>query len=197
MSQLDDRKLGTLVIISGPSGSGKTTIVGKLINDQPEVFGRVITATTRKQREGEVNGVDYHFYQRNIFEEMIESGGFLEHAEVFGNLYGTPMKSVMDAVATHQFTLLPIDVQGHALVRKWHSQTRPSFEIKSIMISVKFEELRNRLTSRGGMGDEEIGARLAEASREMSRLTEFDRTIFNNDGLLDMTITDIVRFLGA
>ena len=108
-------KRGRLIVISGPSGVGKTSICEALLK-KPE-FKRVITCTTRPPREGEQDGIDYFFSARNDFEEGIKDGRFLEYAEVYGNLYGTPRSQVEDGIAKGNDLLLNIDVQGARLVR--------------------------------------------------------------------------------
>ena len=107
---------GRLLVLSGPSGVGKT-VVGERILKDPR-FGRAITATTRAPREGERDGVDYHFLTVEEFRRRLAAGWFLEHAEVYGRLYGTPVASVEDLRAAGLHCLLVIDVQGAATLRR-------------------------------------------------------------------------------
>lgn len=183
-----------LVIISGPSGSGKTTIVNALIGESPGLFGKVVTATTRDMRDGEVYGVDYTFYRRDMFGQMIREGKFLEHAEVHGNLYGTPLSAVNQALMTHSFSLLPIDVQGHAAIRKSNHPSLPKDCIVSFMISVNIDMLRDRLEARGTKTGE-IDRRLSVAQAELDRSGEFDYVVWNYQSQLAETIATIREFL--
>ena len=107
---------GILVVLSGPSGVGKTAVSDRLVKQDGIV--RAITATTRAPREGERDAVDYHFLDRDRFEKQVQEGGFLEHAEVHGNLYGSPRDGIERQLATSMAVLLLIDVQGADLLRQ-------------------------------------------------------------------------------
>ncbi|HSN67160.1 MAG TPA: guanylate kinase, partial [Fusibacter sp.] len=108
---------GLLIIVSGPSGAGKGTICKELINRDDSIVVSV-SATTRKPRNGEVDGVSYHFLDRDGFESLIKEDGFLEHACVYDNYYGTPKKFVIEQITTGKNVLLEIDIQGALQVKK-------------------------------------------------------------------------------
>ena len=108
---------GTLYVISAPSGAGKTSLVAEMLRND-EKLGVSVSHTTRSMREGEQNGVNYHFVSRTVFEAMIGEGDFLEHADVFGNYYGTSQAWVRETLATGQDVILEIDWQGAAQVRR-------------------------------------------------------------------------------
>ncbi|HIO65390.1 MAG TPA: guanylate kinase, partial [Planctomycetes bacterium] len=101
---------GILVVLSGPSGVGKTAVSERLVREDGIV--RAVTSTTRPPREGEIDGVDYHFLDRADFERQVKEGGFLEHAEVHGNLYGSPRDGIERQLISARAVLLLIDVQG-------------------------------------------------------------------------------------
>ena len=108
---------GLLIIVSGPSGAGKGTICKELINRDKSIEVSV-SATTRKPREGEVDGISYHFMAREAFKSLIEQNGFLEHACVYDNYYGTPKDFVLEKISQGRNVLLEIDIQGALQVRK-------------------------------------------------------------------------------
>jgi guanylate kinase len=130
-----------MAVISGPSGSGKSTICKRLLEDPRVVFS--ISATTRKRREGEVDGRDYHFLAREEFKRRVENGDFIEHAEVYGNMYGTLRAPMESALVEGKVYLLEIDVQGANQLR--------ALGVPGTYIFIAppdFEELRRRLAAR-------------------------------------------------
>lgn len=166
---------GTLYIISAPSGAGKTSLVKALIDAQPQI--RVsVSHTTRAMRPGEVNGVNYHFVERNEFVKMIEHGDFLERAEVFGNLYGTSQSHLQQTLDEGHDLILEIDWQGAEQVRKLMPQARSIF-----ILPPSQQALRQRLTNRGQDSDEIIESRMREAVSEMSHYVDYDYLIINDD----------------
>ncbi|QGZ29540.1 guanylate kinase [Stutzerimonas stutzeri] len=166
---------GTLYIVSAPSGAGKTSLVKALLDAQPQV--RVsVSHTTRPMRPGEVDGVNYHFVSREEFLERLEHGEFLEHAEVFGNLYGTSQRWLEQTLDEGYDLILEIDWQGAQQVR----QVMP--QAKSIFILPPTQEaLRQRLTNRGQDSDEVIEKRMREAVSEMTHYVEYDYLVINDD----------------
>lgn len=166
---------GTLYIVSAPSGAGKTSLVKALLDAQPQV--RVsVSHTTRAMRPGEVDGVNYHFVSRETFLERLQDNEFLEHAEVFGNLYGTSQRWVEKTLADGYDLILEIDWQGAQQVRRLMPQARSIF-----ILPPSREALRQRLTHRGQDSAEVIDARMREAVSEMTHYVEYDYLIINDD----------------
>ncbi len=165
---------GTLFIVSAPSGAGKTSLLKALVETEEQV--RVsISHTTRPMRPGEVDGVDYHFVSRETFNEMVEAGAFLEHAEVFGNYYGTSESGIRDQLETGQDVILEIDWQGASQVRERLPET-----VSIFILPPTPEALRQRLKGRGQDSDEVIRRRLGEAREEMSHYSEYDFIVVND-----------------
>ncbi|UVL83848.1 guanylate kinase [Pseudomonas sp. B21-028] len=166
---------GTLYIISAPSGAGKTSLVKALIDAEPQI--RVsVSHTTRAMRPGEVNGVNYHFVDREEFVRMAEHGDFLERAEVFGNLYGTSQSYLQQTLDEGHDLILEIDWQGAEQVRKLMPQARSIF-----ILPPSQQALRQRLTNRGQDSDEIIEGRMREAVSEMSHYVDYDYLIINDE----------------
>lgn len=163
-----------LLIVSGPSGSGKSTLVGELLasGDFPIAFS--VSATSRPPRMGEEEGKHYHFLTRASFEEMRARGEFLEHAEVHGNLYGTPAEPVRRQMAAGQWVLLEIDVQGHQQVK----QVLPD-AVSFFVRTPSMEGYEQRLKDRGTESLETIARRVARAERELARAADYDFQIVN------------------
>lgn len=166
---------GTLYIVSAPSGAGKTSLVKALIDTAPLV--RVsVSHTTRAMRPGEVDGVNYHFVSREQFSDMLQRNEFLEHAEVFGNLYGTSQHWIEKTLAEGFDLILEIDWQGAQQVRHLLPQSRSIFILPPTQ-----EALRHRLTNRGQDSGEIIEQRMREAVSEMSHYIEYDYLLINDD----------------
>lgn len=165
---------GSLYIVSAPSGAGKTSLVGKLIEEDSRVVVS-ISSTTRDKREGEENGVNYHFLSKAQFEEKIEQGDFLEHAQVFDNYYGTSKSSVEDQLNAGKDVILEIDWQGAQQVRNLIPESTSIF-----ILPPSRDELLRRLNGRGTDSEEVIAKRMQEASSEMSHYNEFDYIVINN-----------------
>ncbi len=166
---------GILYIVSAPSGAGKTSLVKALIDTMPQV--RVsVSHTTRAMRPGEVDGVNYHFVAREQFVEMLEQNAFLEHAQVFDNLYGTSQHWVEQTLAQGFDLILEIDWQGAQQVRRLMPQARSVFILPPTQ-----QALRQRLTNRGQDSDEIIDRRMRDAVSEMSHYVEYDYLVINDD----------------
>ncbi len=166
---------GTLYIVSAPSGAGKTSLVKALVDAQPQV--RVsVSHTTRPMRPGEVDGVNYHFVSREDFLARLERNEFLEHAEVFGNLYGTSQRWLEDTLTEGFDLILEIDWQGAQQVRRLMPQAKSIFILPPTQ-----EALRQRLNNRGQDSDEVIDKRMREAVSEMSHYVEYDYLVINDD----------------
>lgn len=164
-----------LFIVSGPAGSGKTTVCERVLEAEPEL-ARVITCTTRAPREGEVDGVDYHFLDPETFATKVAEGEFYEHATVHGRLYGTLRGAVLDKLADGTSLLLNIDVQGAATFRA-AAAADPALRgrVASIFIvPPDFDELERRLRGRATDDEAEIRRRLDVARAEMAQWPEYD-----------------------
>ncbi len=166
---------GTLFVISAPSGAGKTSLVSEMLR-QDSLLGVSVSHTTRPMREGEQNGVNYHFVSRGEFEAMIARGDFLEHADVFGNLYGTSQVWVRETLATGQDVILEIDWQGAKQVRRLIPEC-----VSVFIVPPSAEVLRQRLVGRGTDAPDVVERRLAEAEEECRHAVEFDYLVVNDD----------------
>lgn len=165
---------GTLYIVSAPSGAGKTSLVKALIDSMAQV--RVsVSHTTRAMRPGEVDGVNYHFTSRDEFVGMLKQGDFLEHAEVFGNLYGTSHPWVKQTLAKGYDLILEIDWQGAQQVRKLMPDAKSIF-----ILPPTHKDLRQRLHNRGQDAEDVIDLRMQQAIAEMSHYVEYDYIVIND-----------------
>lgn len=166
---------GTLYIVSAPSGAGKTSLVKALVESSDDVTVS-ISHTTRAIRPGEQDGVNYHFVDYPQFRSMIDKGEFLEHAEVFGNFYGTSRASVADTLASGHDVILEIDWQGALQVKSLMPEATAIF-----ILPPSKQALRERLTNRGQDDDSVISQRMAEAVSEMSHYDQCDYLVINDD----------------
>ncbi|MFO1008744.1 MAG: guanylate kinase [Planctomycetota bacterium] len=165
---------GQMVVVSGPSGAGKSTICKRLLQDPRIVFS--VSATTRKRREGEVDGRDYHFLSRDEFRAKVERGEFIEWAEVYGNLYGTLRKPMQTTLDSGKTCLLEIDVQG-ALQLKAIGE--PGIYV--FIAPPDFEVLRQRLVQRNSETPEALERRLHKAEDEYRERVKYDHVVVNDD----------------
>ena len=166
---------GTLFVISAASGAGKTSLV-KAVLQQVSGIEVSVSHTTRAPREGEVDGVDYHFVDKEIFEGMVEAGEFIESATVFGNMYGTSQQHLQEQLLKGSDVILEIDWQGARQIRQLMNDCRTIYIVPPSIIA-----LRERLTSRGQDDESVISKRMREAISEMSHYVEFDYLIINDD----------------
>ena len=175
---------GKLIVISGPGGVGKSTITAQLRNDPR--FWISVSATTREPRPGERDGVDYHFLTAELFQEMIETGEFLEWAQFAGNRYGTPRAPVEEWRAMGKHVILEIEIEGARQVR-----SREAGATLIFIAPPSWEELIRRLTSRGTDSPDRRAARLALAEQEMAAAGEFDVILVNEsvEGLIAQLVS--------
>ncbi len=176
---------GAILVLSGPSGAGKSSLINKIEKDiGPFYFS--ISTTTRPMREGEEDGVHYHFVSEEEFKKDIEQEHFLEHALVHGNYYGTSIKPVKEALARGEIVIFDIDVQGHDAV-----QNRLGDITTSVFITTpSLKELKHRLSSRGTDAQDVIDKRIEMAAREVQRISEYDYIIINDN--LDQAAKELV-----
>ena len=166
---------GTLYIVSAPSGAGKTSLVNALIKEDRQI--RVsVSHTTRAMRPGEQHGVNYHFVVHEEFKALIAQGDFLEHAEVFGNFYGTSRSALQQPLDEGYDLILEIDWQGAQQVRRVMPDALSVF-----ILPPSQQALRQRLDGRGQDSEEIINGRMKEAVSEMVHYDEYDYVIINDD----------------
>lgn len=182
---------GLLLILSSPSGAGKSTLARMLMEWDPTMRFSV-SATTRAPRPGEVEGREYYFKPRAEFEAMVAAGEMLEHAEVFGNFYGSPRAPVEAAMAEGRDTLFDIDWQGGQQIRN----SALGRDVVSVFIlPPSIAELDRRLRSRGQDSDEVIRGRMAKSQAEISHWAEYDYVLVNDD--LEETFARLLTVLQA
>ena len=176
---------GKSFIISGPSGVGKSTVLKELFKDRDDLYFS-ISATTRAPREGEVNGVHYHFIDVERFQQLIGEDAFLEYAEYVGNFYGTPKKFVDAAMDEGKDVILDIELQGAIQV----TGKRPDV-VRIFIAPPSWEELERRLTGRGTDSPEKIRERLVRAKVELQNANTYDYFVIND------TVEQAVREINA
>ncbi|MGB4828141.1 MAG: guanylate kinase [Paracoccaceae bacterium] len=182
---------GLLLILSSPSGAGKSTLAKMLMQWDPTIRFSV-SATTRNPRPGEVDGRDYFFKSHAEFEAMVATGQMLEHAEVFGNFYGSPRGPVEDAMNAGRDTLFDIDWQGGQQIRN----SALGRDVVSVFIlPPSIAELDGRLRARAQDSDEVIAGRMAKSQAEISHWAEYEYVLVNDD--LDCTFNDLLTVLQA
>ncbi len=166
---------GMLYVISAASGAGKTSLVSSLLKQLPDLEVSV-SHTTRPMREGEVNGVNYHFVDKTAFDEMVVAGDFFEYANVFGNMYGTSRQHIQEQLLKGKDVILEIDWQGTRQIRQLVSNCKTIH-----VLPPSTRALRERLQSRGQDADDVIEQRMREAVNEMSHYAEYDYLVINDD----------------
>lgn len=166
---------GRLFVVAGPSGAGKGTLIKELISRYPQVWLSV-SATTRKPRSGEKQGVQYHFLEDQDFRDLARRGDFLEWAEVHGNLYGTPLDKVVEKRSQGQDVILEIDVKGARQVR-----SRDPDAVAIFVLPPSVEILEERLRGRATEGEAELQERLRNAQEESREKVDFDYVVLNDD----------------
>ena len=171
-----DTNKGAILILSGPSGCGKSSLLKELYKQIDEYYFSIST-TTRKPRDGEKDGVEYHFIEKELFEKEIKEGDFLEYAIVHNNYYGTSLKPINKALEENKLVIFDIDVQGHDLVRK-----KLNHLVTSVFITTPdLNELEKRLKLRDTDSQEVIQNRIQNATVEIKSLKKYDYLIINDD----------------
>ncbi len=182
-------KSGLLLVVSGPSGAGKGTICKKLVETNPQI--RVsVSATTRKPRVGEVEGINYFFLTKEKFEGMLAEDGFLEYAKVYDNYYGTPQKYVLENLEKGNDVLLEIDIEGALQIKKKFPNG-----IFIFILPPSMEELKNRIIGRGTESKEDIEKRFGAALEEIKHFVAYDYAVINDD--LSRAMDDVKAIIRA
>jgi guanylate kinase len=186
-----------LVIISGPSGVGKDTIIDEMrrreaAEGRQDARHYVVTVTTRAPRNGEIDGVDYHFVDRDEFIRMWRDRGFLEANEVHGNYYGSPREQVRQALLAGKDVILKIDVQGAQVVKEQVSEA-----VLIFIIPPSFETLLERLRARATETADEFEVRQRDAAIELARQDDYDHVVVNETGLVGRTADRIEAIIAA
>lgn len=177
----DIARRGLLIILSSPSGAGKSTLARRLLAWDSSISFSV-SATTRSPRPGERDGREYHFRSREDFARMVAEGEMLEHAEVFGNLYGSPRAPVEAAIGTGRDVIFDIDWQGGTQIR---NSALAADVVSIFLLPPSIRELARRLHERGQDSPEVVAGRMARAMDEISHWAEYDHVLVNHD--LDRT----------
>lgn len=165
---------GFLLVISGPSGSGKGTVCKEVLEQNEDVVFS-ISSTTRRPRVGEVDGVNYFFWDMAKFQDTIKNNGFLEYAQVHNNYYGTPKDFVLEEIDKGEIVLLEIDVQGALQIKKNYKNVVFVFLLPPTM-----NELKNRIIKRGTETEEDINRRFKNAFEELNFVGEYDYFVIND-----------------
>ena len=168
---------GILVILSSPSGAGKTSIARALVEENKN-FLFSVSATTRKSRPGEVNGREYHFLTINEFRERIDGGQFLEHAKVFGNLYGTPLQPVLESINNGKDLIFDVDWQGGKQIR---NSSLSKFVISIFILPPSIKALQERLMKRAQDSSDTVKDRMRKSIGEIMHWKEYDYVIVNSN----------------
>lgn len=186
-----DSRRGILFVLSSPSGAGKSTLTRRLLATDPAI-GLSVSATTRAPREGETDGKDYFFVDRPAFARMVAEDRMLEHAEVFGNGYGTPRAPVELAIRAGRDMLFDVDWQGAQQLR---ASDLGQSVVQVFILPPSIDELETRLRARGKDSDEVIARRMAKARDEISHWAEYDYVLINDD--LDRCYSRIETIIAA
>lgn len=167
-------KKGLLIVVSGPSGAGKGTICKEVLSRRDDIFVST-SATTRQPRAGELEGINYFFMTRDEFEKKIEEEAFIEYAEVYKNLYGTPKDVVLDKLNQGENILLEIDIQGALQVKKRYPEG-----VFIFILPPSMKELKNRIIGRGSETPESLERRFSSAYEELDFVNQYDYYIIND-----------------
>ncbi len=165
---------GFLLVVSGPSGCGKGTVCKELFKRNEELIFSV-SVTTRKPRNGEINGVNYFFIHEEKFNNMVENHEFLEYAQVHNNYYGTPKKFVLEKIEKGEVVVLEIDVQGALQVKKAYPEA-----VFIFLLPPSMNELKERIIKRGTETEKDINIRMKNAFKEIEFIDEYDYIVIND-----------------
>ena len=190
MSKLEISRRGVMLVLSSPSGAGKTTIARALLKRDP-MLSMSISHTTRQKRSGETDGRDYHFVDDAAFAAMVAGDGFLEHAEVFGNSYGTPKAEVETSLNAGRDLLFDIDWQGNRKLK----QMADGDLVSIFVLPPSTDELSHRLHTRAQDSEDVVRKRMAKAQGEIRHWDEFDYVIVNDD--VEKAIAEVLSILQA
>ena len=185
-----NNRRGVVLVISSPSGAGKTTICKKIVSNIKDV-NLSVSVTTRKKRISELEGKDYFFKSKDDFLRMIENDEFIEHAEVFGNYYGTLKSEILDKIENGIDVLLDIDWQGTRQIQNYI----PDDVVKVFVLPPSIKELEYRLGNRASENKDEFFKRMSEAKKEISHYDEYDFIIINED--INVAVNNIKSILFA
>ena len=180
---------GLLLVVSGPSGAGKGTICKALLNKNDQIKLSV-SATTRKPRNGEVHGVNYFFIEKEEFTKMIESGEFLEYAQIYDNFYGTPKAAIIECLEKGQDVILEIEMQGARQIKEVYPEG-----VFIFVLPPSLEELKSRIVGRGTETQEEIEKRFSCAFEEINQIVNYDYFIVNED--IEKSVSDVEAIICA
>ena len=187
-------KPNLVIVISGPSGSGKSTVI-KTLCEADDTLHLSVSATTRKPRPGEVDGVDYYFLSRSEFEKYIQQDRFLEWAEYSGNLYGTLKSEIVAAREAGKDAILEIEVKGSLEIRD--KDLSPTKSILIFIISPSFTLLEERLRGRETESETELKQRLAIAKSEVREIRHYDYWVSNPEGAVQDAVQQIQAIITA
>lgn len=188
---MSNTRRGLLIILSSPSGAGKSTLSKRLLSWDPTIEFSV-SATTREPRVGETHGKDYFFHTRDEFQQLVARGDMLEHAEVFGNYYGSPRGPVEQAINQGKDVLFDVDWQGGQQVR---NSVLGKHVLSVFILPPSISELERRLISRGQDSAEVIAKRMGKSRDEISHWPEYDYVLVNDD--LDITEDRLKTIISA
>ncbi|MDD5038929.1 MAG: guanylate kinase [Dehalococcoidales bacterium] len=191
MKEASPKSPPLLIVISGPSGVGKDAILDRL-KESGYPLKYITTMTTRSRRPGELNDVDYHFVSKKRFQEMIENGELLEWANVYGNWYGVPREDVKQALDRGEDTIVKVDIQGAAAIKKMLPQV-----ILIFLMPPTMNDLLRRLSQRRTESPSDLDLRLKTAEEEIKQLPLFDYVVMNRGGEVNQAVTDILAILTA
>lgn len=180
-----------LIVLSGPSGVGKDTVLSRMKGAGFPLF-YTVTLTTRPQRDGETNGVDYHFTSEKNFHDMLEQGELLEWAKVYGNWYGVPKHQIRQALERGEDVIIKVDVQGATTIKKLLPGA-----VLIFLAPPSTKEQEERLKQRNTESDTDLKLRLETFGEEMDNLSLFDYIVVNRHGELDLAVSQIEAIIAA